>query len=257
MPYFTHNSHQLFYREQGSGPLLLILPGNTASSACHQEELEYFSRHYHAASLDFWGTGQSDRLDVWPDDWWYQGARDAVALTDHLGQKHVLAMGTSGGAIVALLLAIHFPDRVQGVVADSCVELYPPKALRTVVAERLQRTPRQVQFWRFAHGEQWQQVVDADSALLMRLAERGVVDWSHSRLEEIRCPVLLTASLCDQSLPDVGRQACTMAEKIPTSRLLLVNKGDHPLMWSQREDFLHLSEYFLKRALKPETAHRV
>ena len=33
MPYVTHDDHRLFYREQGNGPLLLILPGNTASSA--------------------------------------------------------------------------------------------------------------------------------------------------------------------------------------------------------------------------------
>ena len=42
MPNFIHNSQRLFYREQGEGPLLLILPGNTASSACHPEEVAYF-----------------------------------------------------------------------------------------------------------------------------------------------------------------------------------------------------------------------
>jgi hypothetical protein len=30
MPLFKHGQRQLFYREQGSGPLLLILLGNTA-----------------------------------------------------------------------------------------------------------------------------------------------------------------------------------------------------------------------------------
>jgi valacyclovir hydrolase len=42
MPFFNNNDHQLFYREVGTGPLLLILPGNTASSACHEGEMQHF-----------------------------------------------------------------------------------------------------------------------------------------------------------------------------------------------------------------------
>jgi valacyclovir hydrolase len=78
MPTFFHNDHQLFYREEGSGPLLLLLPGNTASSASHAGELAYFGQRYCAVSLDFWGTGQSDRLAEWPEDWWEVGAQDAA-----------------------------------------------------------------------------------------------------------------------------------------------------------------------------------
>ncbi|QTA84412.1 alpha/beta fold hydrolase [Desulfonema magnum] len=85
MPYFIYNNHRLFYREQGNGQLLLILPGNTASSACLQSELEYFGRHYHVVSFDFMGTGRSDRMSSWPEDWWKQGADQAAALLDHLG----------------------------------------------------------------------------------------------------------------------------------------------------------------------------
>ena len=70
MPYFEHNGHRLFYRASGDGPLLLLLPGNTASSVCHEGELAHFGQRYHAVALDFWGTGQSDRLAQWPVDWW-------------------------------------------------------------------------------------------------------------------------------------------------------------------------------------------
>jgi len=38
MPTFTWNDHQIFYRKQGKGSLLLILPGSRASSICHQEK---------------------------------------------------------------------------------------------------------------------------------------------------------------------------------------------------------------------------
>lgn len=46
---------------------MLILPGNTASSSCYQGEMDYFSDRYRVASLDFLGTGRSDRLSVWPE----------------------------------------------------------------------------------------------------------------------------------------------------------------------------------------------
>lgn len=250
MPHFVHNSRHLFYREQGNGPLLIILPGNTASSACHEEEMTYFSRHYRAVALDFWGTGQSDRIDVWPEDWWETAAYDVSALVKHLGEEHAALIGTSGGGVVALLTPILFPERVWAVVADSCIERYPAALLRMVVTERRQRTEKQIAFWQFAHGDDWQQVVDADSERLLKAAQQGALDWARGRLKDIHCPVLLTASLCDKSLPDVGQKICRMAEQIPDSRVLLVNAGDHPLMWSRREDFFHVCEYFLKDSIK-------
>ena len=225
---------------------MLILPGNTASSACHEGELSYFSRYYHTVALDFWGTGQSDRLETWPEDLWETGAREAAALIQHLGEGKALVVGTSGGAIVALMMAILFPEQVQAVVADSCIERYPAALLRMVVSERQQRTENQIAFWQLAHGDDWQQVVDADSDCLYRLAARGDLDWAQGRLRQISCPVLLTASLCDKSLPDVGHKIGHMAEQISGSRVLLVNGGDHPLMWSRREDFFHICTYFLK-----------
>ena len=99
MPHFIWNNHQIFYREQGEGPLLLILPGNTVSSICHQGELEYFSDHYHTASLDFSGTGKSDRVAIWAQDWWADGANQAITLVEHLGYQECIVMGTSGGAV--------------------------------------------------------------------------------------------------------------------------------------------------------------
>ncbi len=249
MPYFVHNSRRLFYREQGQDSLLIILPGNTASSACYEGEIEYFSRHYHVAALDFWGTGKSDRIDVWPDDWWEKAAYDVSALIKHLGEEHAALVGTSGGGIVALLTAILFPARIQAVVADSCVERYPAEKLRQLLAKRVERTPKQIAFWRLAHGDDWQQVVDADSDRLLRAAERGDVVWTHGRLQQIHCPVLLMGSLADHMLPDIGQQMGAMAAQIPKSRLFLVNAGEHPMMWSRRKDFFHLCDYFLKESL--------
>ena len=48
------------------------------------------------------------------------------------------------------------------------------------------------------------------------------------------------------SVPNVIRQVYRMAEQVPDSRVFLNNRGTHPLMWSQPQDFRHVSDDFLE-----------
>ncbi len=244
MPHFTHSGHRLSYCERGAGPLLLILPGNTATSACHEGELAHFGSSYHTVSMDFWGTGQSDRLVSWPDDWFEQAAHDAAALVAHLGEEEAIVMGTSGGAVVALWMAVLHPHRVKVVVADSTIATYPPEALLAELADRERRTPDQIAFWQGAQGEDWAQVVDADSDMLRRLARHGG-RMVPEALGLIACPVLLTALLDDELLPDVAGQLPEMACQIPDTRLVLAKGGGHPMMWSHARQFRTVCDAFL------------
>ncbi len=95
MPTFINDDLSLFYNEKGSGQILLILPGNKASSACHDEELGHFGQYCHTVFLDFRGTGKSQRLSAWPDNWWDKCADDTAVLIAHLGEQHCIVMGTS------------------------------------------------------------------------------------------------------------------------------------------------------------------
>ncbi len=246
MPNFTWKDHRIFYRRQGDGPLLLILPGNTASSALHQGELTYFGDRYSAASLDFLGTGKSERIGVWPDDWWENAASQAAGLVKDLGYQECIVMGTSGGAVIALLMAIHYPQVVRAVIADSCIERFTAQMVeQNVLRDRSQRTADQVRFWESAHGADWEQVIEADTDLLVRFANRRG-DWFGGRLTEIRCPVLLTASQQDSFLPDVSAQLDRMAAQITDCRVFINNQRDHPLMWSAPDDFRGVCDGFLR-----------
>jgi valacyclovir hydrolase len=246
MPFFTNDGHRLHYREAGNGPLLLVLPGNTASSACHEGELLHFSTRYHVVAMDLWGTGRSDREAVWPDDWWERGAHDAAALIAWLGYTQAIVMGTSGGAIVSLFVAILHPAQVRGVIGDSTVEQFPPPTLTKSIQDRRRCTEEQVAFWSHEHGDDWQQVVEADSDFLLRY-ERTGGDVFHGRLKEIRCPVLLSGSLKDASLPDVEIQLRAMVRQLKSCRLFMAMEGSHPLMWSRPEEFRREADKFLSR----------
>jgi pimeloyl-ACP methyl ester carboxylesterase len=96
-----------------------------------------------------------------------------------------------------------------------------------------------------AHGDDWEQVIAADNDLMLRLAERDG-RWFERSLSEIRCPVLLTGSLQDSMLHDGANQMVEMATQIPESQLVLVNGGEHPLIWSRPHLFRQVADRFLE-----------
>ncbi|MBI9043637.1 MAG: alpha/beta hydrolase [Anaerolineaceae bacterium] len=252
MSFVNWKENKVFYRQQGSGPDLLVLPGNTATSICHQGEIDYFKSHYRVTSIDFLGTGHSDRVSEWPVDWFKQCAQQVQALLEHLNINECILMGTSGGASIALLAAIHFPERIKAVIADSGMEFLSKETTEIeIIEDRKQRTGDQIGFWKFAQGTDWEQVVNADSDMLVRFAEQGG-DCFAGQLKNITCPVLLTGSKADQSIPDILEQFSSMAAQIPGCRLYVHHQGSHPLMWSSPDDFRAVSDYFL-RSLKFES----
>ncbi len=248
MPYFNYQESRMHFRSQGTGRLLIILPGNTASSIWHEDEMAFFSRHFRVAALDFLGTGRSDRISEWPEDWFYKGACQAKALLDFLEEESCMVMGTSGGALSALLMAIHSPEHVSAVVADSCVEIFSPQNLCREVAERKKYPQELVDFWRIAHGDDWKTIIEADNNLLINMAQAGG-DCFGGQLKRIKCPALLTASLEDSLLaPDVGAQICRMGEQIAQSKIYLSHSGDHPFMWTNPDEFRDIADLFLTSA---------
>jgi valacyclovir hydrolase len=244
MPEFVHAGLRLFYRQSGSAAPLLILPGNTASSALHSGEIAHFAARYHVGALDLPGTGQSERIDLWPDDWFALGAGAAAALIERLDSGPAIVVGCSGGGIVALLLAAARPDLVRAAVVDSCLGRLDPPTLRAEIVARARRTPEQVAFWRQANGDDWSDVVDADNDFLRRLADRGG-DVVGDALERITCPVLLTGSLADDLLPGLGAGCLGMLATLTTGRAYLSTDGSHPLMWSRPAEFRAAVDAFL------------
>ena len=136
-------------------------------------------------------------------------------------------------------------SRVRAVVADSCVPHLPADWVLKVVAARETPSRGAAAFWRQAHGDDWADVVAADSDLMRRYAAAGGVDVLQGRLGLVRCPVLFTASLRDDVLPDLEVQLCDMLRQVEGSRLVLVDRGTHPLMWSRPDEFRWAADCFL------------
>ncbi|MHC4712766.1 MAG: alpha/beta fold hydrolase [Planctomycetota bacterium] len=245
MPDFMHNGHRVFYLSRGEGQLMLLLTGNTSSSVWHEEDIEYFGARFHVAAPDPPGTGRSERLEKWPANWWLDYAHAVGTLIDHLAEGPAILVGTSGGAITALLTAIHYPAKVRAVVADSLCGHWTPEDIEKLIAGRRNLTLGNIAFWQRAHGDDWHDVVEADTAMIAGWRETGI-DFFEGRLAEINCPVLFTASLADELVPRVEEEHRHMAGKIPDAQLVLFDDGEHPVMWSRAEDFRRAADSFLK-----------
>jgi pimeloyl-ACP methyl ester carboxylesterase len=270
MAYLRQETHQIFFTIKGKGnQLIILLPGNTSSSIHLQGEVDYFAQFFQTAAVDFWGTGKSDRLLDWEDSFWNRAADDTIALISHLGFKNAVLIGISGGGIVALLAAALYPQRVQAVIADSCakqinfpkvldgrslnpLEIFSQEKSVPAALRRIALLPILSAFWKRAHGNDWRQVVDADSRFLQVLKAAGG-DIFKGRLRDVCCPVLLTASLEDEMLLDPAKQQVMIASQLTLSKVHIEpHGGAHPFAWNSPQRFRRVAYEFLQSVLSGE-----
>ena len=250
MPEFNYQGKKIFYRQLGQGPLMVICPGNTASSICHQQDMDYFAQDFTVAAIDYLGTGQSDRLPAFGENWFEDCSDQVAALIDHLDLGPAVLLGTSGGAVVALQSAARHPEAVKAVLADSFTPVFTNEMLRkNVIEDRAVRSEPQVNFWRFAQGEDWERVIEADTAMLTQLVVNGG-DWLGDSLSRVTCPVFFTASLEDQALIQPGTYILEMLAQVQNGRAYINQHGGHPLMWSDPDSFRRAIKGFLESFLE-------
>jgi len=247
MARFSHLGYTIAYTCQGEGESLLLLHGNTGASLMLEREIEYYARSFQVIAIDLIGHGLSERLPEWPADFWHINATLALALCAHLNCPPAYILGTSGGAIVALEMALESPGRVRSVIADSFagLRLSLPQAEAISRQREAAKNGQGRAFWTAMHSVGWEQVVDADTRMLLRFAREG--GWFfHRNLGDLRCPVLLTASLEDELIGNAQEIVGELASRIPVVEVELFKSGGHPAMLSNSESFRSLAMRFFR-----------
>jgi pimeloyl-ACP methyl ester carboxylesterase len=120
----------LYYEVQGSGPVLILIPGGPTDAGVFGGLAACLADRYTVAACDPRGNSRSvldgareeQRLDVHGDD--------MAQLVAALGDEPAYVFGTSGGAQIGLDLAARHPGRVRVLVAHEppCVKLLPDPA---------------------------------------------------------------------------------------------------------------------------------
>ena len=104
---------RLCYRDDGSGPALVLVHGWLLDSTIWAFQVSAWSSRFRVLRLDRRGFGESSGAPDLAAD-----ARDVVLLLDRLGIERAAVLGMSQGARIALHLADAAPERVACLVLD-------------------------------------------------------------------------------------------------------------------------------------------
>ena len=254
MSYFIFDNKKIYYEEKGEGTPLLILHGNTGSSNMFAGFVDRYSSDFNVVLIDFLGHGRSDRLSEFPTDLWFYEAQQVISFLREKDYKNVFLIGSSGGAIVAINVALEAPELVRRVIADSFAgERSGQKFIEILLADRknAKNNPGAKGFFEYMHGPDWEQIVDNDTSAIVRHGNE-IADFFHKPLTELKADILLTGSKEDKTMYSISDEYYekvfgSILQKVPNGRMHLFEHGDHPAMLSDFDEFYGLSCDFLRK----------
>ena len=133
----THDGLQLFYRDYaarnaGNSETVLCLHGLTRNGRDFTELAQHLQTHYRVIVPDIRGRGCSAYDTHWQN---YHGGTyvlDMLALLRELNIARVALIGTSLGALVAMLLSAQQPQLIAGVVLNDAGPETDPRGLTRI-----------------------------------------------------------------------------------------------------------------------------
>lgn len=249
MPYFKYKDSGCYYQEHGQGEPLVFLHGNTASSKMFEILMPLYVSDFRCILIDFLGNGKSDRIKKFSPDMWYDEALQTITLIEHLNCGKVNLIGTSGGAWVAVNAALERPDLIHAIIADS----FDGRTLNdnfsdNLLSERARAKSdlQSRQFYEWCQGEDWEKVVDLDTEALLHCAKEKR-SLFHRPLSELKVPTLFVGSKMDEMCRvDLEKEYKQMSTIIPNAKIFIFDKGRHPAILTNAEEFVQIALKFLK-----------
>jgi 3-oxoadipate enol-lactonase len=251
---------RIAWERRGSGPPLLLVHGLGYARWGWEPVVDELAEAHEVVLFDNRGIGESD-APLGP----YTArmlAEDAVAVLDAAGLEHAHVLGTSLGGMVALQVALDWPDRVDRLVlacttpgGDAAAPM-PEQTVRLI--QESPGLPREVAMRR---GVENALAPGADRATIERIMEHRVATaqplaawlaqaaagmsfdvWN--RVGEIAAPTLVLTGDLDVVVDP--RNAQLLAERIPGARLEVFPGTGHLFFWEQPERFVEVVKEFLR-----------
>lgn len=213
MAYADISGQRIFYTDSGGdGPAVVFSHGFLMDHSMFDPQVAALAPEFRVLTWDARGFGATD-FDEKPFTYW-DSARDALALCDHLGIERAVFAGMSQGGFVSLRVALLAPERVRGLILidtqagaehEEKVELYtdlieawvevgPGDELANVVAGIILDEPTLNAEW----IARWQ----SRPRELLREPGRCLLERESllERLAEIRCPALVIHGSADSAI---------------------------------------------------------
>lgn len=248
MPYFKYKNKSVYYEEIGQGEPVILIHGNTMSSKMFDCILDLYKSKFKVILIDFLGHGKSDRLDKFETDFWYDEAKQIICLIEENKYKNVSLIGTSGGAIAAINVGLERPDLIDKIVADSFSgECSDENAVFRIEQNReyAKQNEMAVNLWRYNHGDDFENIIDNDTKMIID-HNKNIKNYFHKDVQELRIPALFVASKEDDMVSKADEIVSNMSKKVAQSSYKIFDKGRHPAIISNAQEFFKTAVKFIK-----------
>jgi pimeloyl-ACP methyl ester carboxylesterase len=241
MPYVTVTGERTFYAlYQGDvrGKRNLVLVHGAGGSHLDWPAPLRRLRGANVYALDLPGHGRSEgagRSSI-------AAYRDfLLAFLDGLGLERVVVIGHSMGGAISLGFALHYPDRLDGLIlVGSGARLRVAPAILTGILSDFEATVDLVCDYAFGPGATEQLKRLGRQRLLKTPPEVLHGDYAAcdafdvmERLGEVRCPTLVIGGTADRLTPP--KYSVYLRDHIPGAELVLVDAAGHMVMLEKPE----------------------
>src|SRR6266487_627 len=224
--------YDLFERnitQPASPQTLLLLHGFAGTPGSDfAEQIPHLLSEYSILAPHLHGNGRSSHRHSYTTSYYREDVADMVALLDALQLSRVLVLGFSDGAIVGLLLAALYPQRVTALAihgAQPTINERDVTAIRHWLLEQPLAAEWQAQLAQL-HGEPyWRSLLPMYVKVQEELVVAGGTLITDEELAAIRCPVLVMHGTRDRIV--AVEYAYAIHQHIPGSQLLLFNATLH------------------------------
>jgi len=220
--YAPHDGARIFWRSYGAGSPVILLHGGLANGEYWGSQVPALVRDHHRVILiDSRGHGRSTR-DERPFTYELM-ASDVVAVMDALGLKRSAVVGWSDGAIIALVMALKYPDRLTGAFAFAA-NMDP-----SGVKSDTETNPTFARFERQCGGDYRRlSATPGDYAAFQAAIERmwdKEPNYSATDLARISAPVAIVDGDHDEAIKSDHTEY--LARSIPGARLIILPGLSH------------------------------
>lgn len=258
MPHSTIRGAELFWKESGSGPPLLLIHGTGGHADLWDPVMDSLSRSWRAIAYDRRGYARSPGPLPPQRGFFREHAHDAAELLRELKAEPAMVLGWSAGGLVALHLALDHPASVRHLIlyepplhAKRYMSLALARNFIGVLGLKLLGMQRLAakRFLRFATsysagGSGFDRIetsvresILANSAAIIEELKAGTgEEITAQRLKEIACPISLLVG--DRSAPFLQKATQRLSRIVPSAAVHRVGGAAHMMQYEHPAGFV-------------------
>lgn len=167
---------RIHYREEGGGfPLIFLHGGWGYEIYPFDRQIEAFNKQFRIIIPDRSGYGRSTKIKILPTDFHELAAMEMIGFLDALSIQHALIWGHSDGAVIAAMMALSAPERINGLILEAFhyfkVKPGSERFFSSLAQDPDQLGERISHGLKLEHGEEhWRNVIKMNSEAWLKIA---------------------------------------------------------------------------------------